>query len=190
MWTKRNTTSIIVLYILVLPSMIKMYSEMFNMVEIAGAGYSIIAIDSEQEADLSKDPFRYSFILAVTGTVLWGVIVLIGYYLKLRSIPDRNNKDSWYEFGYLYNGYKYSQFYWELVIQFRKVILIVASTALSTKGKLYQNIVLLIVIALFLIISLMIQPFADTKFNFLESFSLLTAGTLIYFGYLLRWVSI
>lgn len=94
--------------------------------------------------------------------------------------------ENWYEYGYLFNGYKYKYFFWELLIQFRKVVLIVISTALSTKGKLFINLTLLIIITFSGILTAWIEPFHDTMLNNLESLSLLSAAILVYFGFLLR----
>ena len=62
-----------------LPSIIKMLSEMYNSVNISGAGYSIIAIDSSQKYDLSDTLFFALLILAVFWTTVYGLVVLFGY---------------------------------------------------------------------------------------------------------------
>ena len=52
---------------------------MYNSVNISGAGYSIIAIDSSQKYDLSDTLFFALLILAVFWTTVYGLVVLFGY---------------------------------------------------------------------------------------------------------------
>jgi hypothetical protein len=51
---------------------------------------------------------------------------------------DLGNKLVKEQFGFLYNGYRNSTYYWEIVIIFRKITIIFISVFLSSSGTIIQ----------------------------------------------------
>ena len=71
---------------------------------------------------------QYLYFLVIPCMVIWIIglpaIVLLIITKRRRYLYRYDNK---IVFGFLYNGYKFSKFYWEFVIMFRKVIMITIS---------------------------------------------------------------
>ena len=67
----------------------------------------------------------WSYFVAMPSIVVWGLgipmfaFILLSRERKLLSTVEVREK-----FGFLYNGYKHDFYYWEIVIMYRKIILI------------------------------------------------------------------
>lgn len=177
---KYVTTNYVVL-LLLLPSIVKTFSEMFNWVDIEGK-YRL-AIDTTVQVG-GNQTFLINFLMAILGSLIWGAGIPLYSVYQISEI-DRLEETNKLEFGLLYNGYKYTNYWWEAVINLRKVFMILAVTIFSTKGKLYQTIVLLFILSFALALQVAKEPFKDPKFNNIETFSLVTALVLVYGGYYL-----
>eukprot|EP00345_Euplotes_harpa_P013650 CAMPEP_0168353948 /NCGR_PEP_ID=MMETSP0213-20121227/23576_1 /TAXON_ID=151035 /ORGANISM="Euplotes harpa, Strain FSP1.4" /LENGTH=534 /DNA_ID=CAMNT_0008365699 /DNA_START=1045 /DNA_END=2649 /DNA_ORIENTATION=+ len=116
--------------------------------------------------------------------MIWGLGIPI-YAIKIMH-QNKANLDSQKvknELGYLYNGYTYKAYYWEEYIMIRKMMITSVSTFLATKGKIYQTLVVLMMLALFLALQALMKPFHSANFNRLELFSLLASFMTIFAGY-------
>lgn len=54
------------------------------------------------------------------------------------------------KFGFLYNGYKRHNFFWEIVIMYRKIICIFIAVFLAPFGIIVQALVLFVLLGVFL----------------------------------------
>ena len=75
----------------------------------------------------------FSITIGLLGIVLWtvGLPVFSGHVLKRNknALDDDEVKE---KFGFLYNGYQKNSYYWEIVIQLRKVLIAFVSIFLTT----------------------------------------------------------
>ena len=77
----------------------------------------------------------YSFSVAIPSIIIWGIgIPLFALLLLFR---DRKNLDEISvkkKYGFFYRGYKSTFYFWEIVIMYKKVTVIIISVFMSTVG--------------------------------------------------------
>ncbi|TNV88084.1 hypothetical protein FGO68_gene10377 [Halteria grandinella] len=86
-------------------------------------------------------------------------------------------------YGFLYNGYKqgFSQ-YWEIIIIYRKVLLIFIQIFIIQQGKISQALFTLLFLIVSIIMVRQLAPYSKSHLNTLEIISLLTSTASVYFG--------
>mmetsp|Transcript_28287 Transcript_28287/g.50454 ORF Transcript_28287/g.50454 Transcript_28287/m.50454 type:complete len:216 (-) Transcript_28287:17-664(-) len=85
-------------------------------------------------------------------------------------------------FGFLYNGYKRSHFYWEFLIIYRKLLIILIWAFQNFMSVQVQALSINLVLCLFLCFHYISQPFMNDTLNRLEFLACFTAGVTIYCG--------
>ena len=63
------------------------------------------------------------------------------------------------KFGFLFSGYKMTHLYWEIVIMYRKLLIIASAVFLSTVSPEMQVLVALFILILFLLLHIKFQPY-------------------------------
>ena len=84
--------------------------------------------------------------------------------------------------GFLQNGYKKEYYFWEIIIIYRKVIIVFVSIYVTAFGVIAQGLILLLTLILFTFLTLKLRPFDRSEFLELESLSLIITMITIYFG--------
>lgn len=170
------------------PYIVKSYSSIFISKQIEGQNR--VAIDTS--AIMFEGSHILFSILCIIALVIWCILfpLILAYYLKELKLRDRNKNDKRLKraresFGFLFEGYKYNYRWWETVIMTRKFILVLISSFASSRGKMYQLICLLFVLAFFTGLQFTINPFHNNNLNFLENLSLITGFIIVVFGYYL-----
>lgn len=69
------------------------------------------------------------------------------------------------KFGFLFRGYQVRYFYWEIVIMFRKIALILIQSFLVQYGVLVQALVVFVLLITFIILNMKAQPFQTVVLN-------------------------
>ena len=87
-------------------------------------------------------------------------------------------------FGFLLKGYKPHLYFWEFVIMYRKIVIVLISVFLSTVSNAVQGLAALLVLFIAFYFHSVYRPFEIEKLNRLEQMSILTAATTIYCGLL------
>jgi len=87
-------------------------------------------------------------------------------------------------FGFLLLGYKSNLFFWEFIIIYRKIAIVLISVFLSTVSNSVQGQAAFLVLIIAFYIQSVYLPFQVDKLNKLEQMSILTAATTIYCGLL------
>lgn len=122
--------------------------------------------------------------LTVPAIVVWGFGIPISAARLLYINKSKlDTEDVQLTLGYIYSGYTYKAYYWEQYIMIRKMVLIFVSTFFATKGKLFQALVILMLLALFCVYHASAQPFQSIALNRLEMYSLFASFITIYAGY-------
>ena len=70
--------------------------------------------------------------------------------------------------GFLFRGYILRYYYWETVIMFRKIALILIQSFLVQFGVLLQALVVFVLLILFLVLTMTLSPFQTVVLNRLE----------------------
>ena len=67
----------------------------------------------------------WSYFVAMPSIVVWGLgIPAFAFVLLTRDRKKLGTIEIREKLGFLYNGYKHDYYYWEIVIMYRKIILI------------------------------------------------------------------
>lgn len=174
-------TTIIVLFFLVYPNVVKAMFMNFSCVTVDMEGSFLDENTSIQ--CWNGDHLKYSFLIAIPGIIVWAVgapaLVLLWLTKQRRFLHRDNNKVI---FGFIYNGYKTTDFYWEFIIMYRKILMITVSVFMSNQSTLIQALT----VALVLLGSLYLQnsknPYCFSELNHMESEALFTATLTVYCG--------
>ena len=123
----------------------------------------------------------FSLAVALPGIFIYSIGIPAGVLYLMRLDKDKletiNVKQ---KFGFLINGYKRKFFYWEIILMYRKVLMIFISVFMNSIGLIVQALIMLIVLVVYIQINNLKRPFADRALNEIENFSLVTATVTIY----------
>ena len=86
------------------------------------------------------------------------------------------------KYGFLFSGYKAKTFFWEVIVMYRKIFIIMTSVFLSTVSSEAQVLVVIFIVVVNLFLQIQFQPYFTTTLNKMENFSLLVAIVTIYTG--------
>ena len=83
--------------------------------------------------------------------LMWGLGIPATVLIMMNREADKMDTVAVKQkFGFLYNGYKRHNFYWEIVIMYRKILCIFIAVFLNRVGIIVQALVLLILLVIFL----------------------------------------
>lgn len=83
--------------------------------------------------------FFWTYGVALPSIIVWGVgIPFFAYLLLLREKHKLGTLELREKFGFLYNGYKKQFFYWETLIMYRKLSLVIIAVIISSYGVITQ----------------------------------------------------
>ena len=173
-------TTMIVLFFLVHPNIVKLMFSAFACTEIEGKGFWLVE-NLEIECWDQKHTF-YALGVALPSILVWGIgtpsLVLLFMYKQRRCLFKEHNK---VRFGFLFNGYKTSEFYWEFLILYRKMAVLVLAVFLNTLIQT-QALTCLLVLVCSLYLHRLKDPFVEDHLNYLENLAIFTATVTIYSG--------
>mmetsp|Transcript_28956 Transcript_28956/g.27891 ORF Transcript_28956/g.27891 Transcript_28956/m.27891 type:complete len:110 (-) Transcript_28956:650-979(-) len=86
------------------------------------------------------------------------------------------------KYGFIFNGFKYESFFYEVVIQYRKVVLIMITVIFSVVSPEIQALLSFLILILSMVYQYSKQPFLTNTLNRMEILSLLVATTTMYSG--------
>jgi hypothetical protein len=77
----------------------------------------------------------YAYSIALPCVLIWGLgIPAMIYVLMAKEKENLGTDAAKIKFGFLFNGYKPSNYYWEIVIMYRKIICLSISVFLNGMG--------------------------------------------------------
>ncbi|OMJ71850.1 hypothetical protein SteCoe_29840 [Stentor coeruleus] len=173
-------TTAIVLFFLVYPNIVKSMFMNFQCTQFDIIGWYLDQNTAIQCWDTIHT--KYSLIIAVPGMITWAVgvptFLLVIMSKKKRYLYRDNNRVI---FGFLFNGYKSSNFYWEFLIMYRKIIIITIAVFMSSSTMLQAlTVIILLIISLYLQYSC--RPYSQSELNHMETQALFIATVTIYCG--------
>ena len=177
----RFPLTMIVVFFLIYPTIVKFIFFYFSCGDIDTIGSFLEANTTINCLDTRYR--QYAFIVAIPSILVWAVglptMVLIIMIKRKRFLYRSSNKII---FGFLYNGYKLSRFYWEFVIMYRKVIMVAIAVFLNRYSIAIQGLTIVLVVLIFLFSHHEFQPYNTFKFNHLELQALIIAAVTLYCG--------
>jgi hypothetical protein len=125
----------------------------------------------------------WSFSVAMPAIIVWGLgIPAFAFYLMTKEKSKLHTLETRMKFGFLYNGYRLDFYYWEVVIMYRKIMLIFIAVFIQNYGVMVQALIVFMLLIIFLLLALKKKPFFLVALNDLESLSLITSILSIYCG--------
>jgi hypothetical protein len=178
---KQWVATLVVLFFLIHPNILRSNFFFFNCTEIQSGEFWLNENLDIRCFDHKPNSIALTVILPVF--VIWGLLVplLVLLYLvrRRRKLSEINMK---LRFGFLYNGFKQSKFYWEFVIMFRRIFIICIVVFIGNQSVTIQALTLVLLLLSFLILQYLARPYASTELNEMESRSVLVAAVTIYSG--------
>ena len=121
-------SSIIILLFFVHPTIVQYSISDFNCVDIDGE--TRLKPDLNVECWVGEHMF-FTLAVALPCLVVWGLGIPFFALVMLMRYKDSLTKIETKEmFGFLYNGYKRENYFWEIIIMYRKIIVIFISVFL------------------------------------------------------------
>ena len=119
----------------------------------------------------------------IPALLLWVLGIPLATWLLLYESQDQlYTKTIKSKYGFLFNGYQPSSYYWESVIMYRKVAMIFVSVFLQALGTRIQAFSVFLLIIFFVVLTAKKRPYLTRQLNELEQISLITSGITIYSG--------
>lgn len=121
--------------------------------------------------------------VALPNLIVWAVVLPLILFIKIRTHKKRLQDLKFAaKYSFVLQGLKNNRYYWEFVVLFRKVLLIVASTLFSFLSKKSQAFAVIFVISVFAFLQIKYQPYLDKIINRAELLSLISLYSLAFCG--------
>jgi len=173
--------SVVVLFFLVHPSIVKVMFDVFNCKEL-DAGLSWLSSNLTIRCWDAQHK-RYAMGVALPGILLWGVAVpllaLVRLCMKRRTLDMLETR---IHFGFLYNGYRPERFYWEFIILYRKMLIITIAVFIFNISVSIQALCAMLVLVLAVIFQMREAPYITAILNTLEQRAIVVATITVYCG--------
>jgi hypothetical protein len=161
------------------PVILRTLFSCFSCIEIEDGEYWL---EDEQGIRCWCDEHKfYSLFISLPGLGAWGVVFPIAILVFLLTHKTRlDDADTKINYGFLLHGYRPQRFFWEFVILYRKVLMTFIVVFLSEVSITMQGLLAFFVLMLALLLQIVHEPFAKDFLNWMELYSIITAGTMIY----------
>ncbi|SCO65374.1 cysteine repeat modular protein 2, putative [Plasmodium vivax] len=130
------------------------------------------------KCDLSGDYAKF-FMLGIIGIVVWGIgIPLMSYLVLYKNRKHLHSENILFKYGFLNNGFNFQFWYWESIVFFRKIlILLISSVPIFKTARIFGTTMWLFTVIsfFFLTVQIILQPFDSRNYhilNKLETYSM------------------
>ena len=174
-------TTIIVIFFLVHPNIVKTIFGSVSCRSISGIGYWLM--DDLEIQCWNLEHINFVLIITLPCIILW--VFGIPTITLLTMIKRRKNLSKDYNrivFGFLFNGYKHSKFFWEFIILYRKILMICISVFMTNSSTLVQALTVILVLFIALYLQFTQKPYNCKELNNMELEAIITATITIYCG--------
>jgi hypothetical protein len=178
---KQCVATLVILFFLIHPNLIRSNFAYFSCTEILSGEFWLNENLDIRCFDHNHNSFAVSIVLP--SLVTWGLLVpsLVLLYLT-RQRRDLSEILTKLRFGFLYNGFTKSKFYWEFVIMFRKILIICIVVFIGNQSIPIQALTVILLLLNFLVLQYLTRPYANNELNEMELRSVLVAAVTIYCG--------
>lgn len=178
---KEMFVTIVVLFFLNHPSLIREYFSVFSCRRLDDDTLWLNAnLDIKCFEGLH---FQYALTVALPSIIIWGVgvpSIILGYLVRKREVL--NDIKLRCRFGFFYNGFRSSYFYWEFLILYRKIIIVSLLVFLGNESIAVQALTMLILLLVFFLLQYWKSPYKNDALNRMELKAIFVAGVTIYCG--------
>jgi hypothetical protein len=137
----RLIMSVTILIFITLPAVTTITFAIYNCVDVFQDKKTYLALDVNLQCWTGDHNF-YARNIGIPIIMIWVVglplLALIIMYRQRKFLADESNIA---RYGFLYTGLNHSAFYWEILLHFRKVIMICINVFLTTFKPLYRALI-------------------------------------------------
>jgi hypothetical protein len=127
--------------------------------------------------------WRFTFYVALPCLFVWGLGIPAAILVMMRKESAKlDTLAVKQQFGFFFNGYKRNNYFWEIVIMYRKILCIFIAIFVKGKGIILQAMAMLVVILFFIQANSERRPFLNRALNDIENLSLITQLITIFCG--------
>ena len=130
------------------------------------------------------DYYYKVFWCTALGILAWGIGVPL--YIFIQIFKQRKNLFEYeikYKYGFMFNGYHKSRYYWEFVILLKKFIIVLLTVFMASNFQQnLQSILIIVSLITFLILQIYFKPYISDEINRLEIFASITAISTVILG--------
>lgn len=174
------TASGIILFFMTYPSVMRVLLGALHCEEILPGKYWVVGLDL---LCWQSDHLKYALGLVLPCLLIWGVAVPAGVLLFLMRRRDHiNEADDNIRYGFLVRGYREGLFYWEYVVIYRKLLVIVFIVFFSQVSLFLQVLSTLGLLLGSIVLQQYLRPYSQPALNSLEFRSLLVTTITLYSG--------
>ncbi|CAG9312680.1 unnamed protein product [Blepharisma stoltei] len=179
-WDDFISTCIILLFLLHSSIVKKMFASM-NCTEINNGEYWL-----EEDLDIkcwNYEHYFYVMTISLPTIIIWGIILPTVCLIAL--IRDKENLKSInirVRYGFIFNGYKESKFYWEFIILYSKIVLICCSIFYQRISLKLQAVSATILYTIYFRLQYSNNPYSENDLNRTELRSKFACLFTIYCG--------
>jgi hypothetical protein len=137
----RFIMSITILIFMTLPAVTTITFAIYNCVDVFEDGKTYLALDVSLECWNGSHNF-YARNFGIPIIIIWIVgLPLFALYIMCRQRKQLAEESNVARYGFLYTGLNHSAFYWEILLHFRKVVMICINVFLTTFKPLYRALI-------------------------------------------------
>jgi hypothetical protein len=132
------TMSIIILIFMTLPTVTSITFAIYNCVDVFNDGSTYLALDVSLQCWTGDHNF-YAQNLGIPIIIIWIVgLPLVAWFILFRKRQNLSDDENIARYGFLYTGLNHQAFYWEILLHFRKVLMICINVFMTTFKPLYR----------------------------------------------------
>ena len=137
----RLIMSVTILIFITLPAVTTITFAIYNCVEVFQDDKTYLALDVNLQCWTGDHNF-YARNIGIPIIIIWIVgLPLLALFIMFRQRKFLADESNIARFGFLYTGLNHSAFYWEILLHFRKVIMICINVFLTTFKPLYRALI-------------------------------------------------
>ena len=178
---REGITTLVILYFLIHPNLIQTFFFSLSCEEIEPGEQWLIK--NHDIRCWEGEHLFYIFTVIIPSIVLWGCGLPIIFLLMIYKHRRRLNKYSVKaRYGFLYNGYEITTYFWEFVILYRKILIVTILVFVVQRSTRIAALCCLIVLITSLHFQYKIEPFNRKEYNDMELRSIMVATVTLYCG--------
>lgn len=175
--SKFIATMVLLLFI-IHPSLTQSMIDLFNCRSYSESTESTDRLLIDLQVHCWNDPLHrnFTFYVALPCLIVWGLGIPATIFVMMRKESGKlDTQGVKQKFGFLFNGYKRNNYFWEIVIMYRKILCIFIAVLIKYigKGVIMEAMVMLIVLLFFLQANSQRRPFLNRALNDIENLSLI-----------------
>jgi hypothetical protein len=125
----------------------------------------------------------YTFAVVIPSLIVWGfgipAVVLVALIRKRNELKKYAVRG---KYGFMYNGYKPEKFYWEWLIVYREISIIIVAVLMVSLGITFQLLCASLLMMIFSVLHVYYMPYSNPTLNRVEMLSIVTISISIYSG--------